>query len=256
MMHHEKLSKNVRWPISISLLQMALAAILTLTPITHATVVFSDGDFNLADWQSTKYYWGNGGSVTLSQIASGGNPGKFLEVDLYLQNAGPDWSVVYGSHLRNGATYDPAIQGAIQAIDYTINYMNLQTIGVGMDFAMTLKQDGNTYHNFREQSGTVPGWKTEADFGLQASSFGLMIPISYSFIVDFSQNPDFSDSGSPIEFGLATWRAHTESDNPAIENVGFDNWSVTVHPVPEPAAFTLMALGGLLLKKRKNPPDS
>lgn len=76
------------------------AVLLTVALPAQATVVFSDGEFNLADWNSTKYYWGNGGSITLSQVAVGGNPGKFLEIDHYLNPVtGPEDSVVYGVHM-------------------------------------------------------------------------------------------------------------------------------------------------------------
>lgn len=226
---------------------VVIAVLFTAALPVRASVEFFDGDFNLADWQSTRYYWGNGGSITLSQVASGGNPGKFLEIDHYVQPAGADPSVVYGLHIPNGAAYTPSVQGEITAVDFSVNYKNLQTTAAGIGFALALRQDGNIYQVFQSLSGTIPGWQGDAGFGLQASSFGLMTPISYSFIVDFAHNPDFSASGSPIEFGLATWRASPSTM--VIENVGFDNWSVTV--VPEPTTFVMLALGGLLVKRRR-----
>jgi hypothetical protein len=222
---------------------------LAAAPMAQATVVFSDGTFNLADWNTTKYYWGNGGAITLSQIATGGNPGKFLEIDHYVQPASADPSVVFGLHLRDGATYNPSVQGEITSIDLSVNFENLYTTAAGMAFGFTLKQDGKVYNNFRSLSGTTTGWQLDMHLGLQESSFGLWTPGADNFSADFSQNPDFSTTGSSIEFGLFTYNGHTESDNPSIKNVGFDNWTVAI--VPEPTTFAITALGGLLLKKRR-----
>ena len=243
--------KQVRWPISMSVIVMALAAMLTLTTITRADVVFSDGEFNLADWQVEKFFWGNGGSITPTQRLSGGNPGKFLEIDHYVQTAGADPSVVYGLHTRNGATYDPAGQGEIIAVDFSIDYKNFQTTAAGVAFGLGLKQDGKIYQICSEVSGTIKNWQTEIGFGLSQTSFGLWTDIGYSFIADFSQNPDFSSAGSPIEFGFFTSNSNIPYYTALVENIGFDNWTVSIHPVPEPTMFAFLALGSLFLKTRR-----
>jgi hypothetical protein len=38
---------------------------------------------------------------------------------------------------------------------------------------------------------------------------------------------------------------------PAQFEVGIDNFTVTVNPVPEPAAISCLALGGFLLRRRR-----
>ena len=239
-------STNVGSRNMVFRLGIVTAVLFTATLPARATVEFYDGTFNLDDWQTADYYWGNGGSITLTQINSGGNPGQFLEIDHFLQSGATN-SVVYGLHTRNGATYTPSVQGEITAVDFSINYQNLQTTGMGQGFAFALRQDGNIYHVFQSLSGTVPGWQQDMHLGLQETSFGLMTPIETTFIIDFNYHPDFSPTGSQIEFGLATWNASGSTS--LTEIVGYDNWTVTV--IPEPATFAILALGSLILKTRK-----
>ncbi len=245
MIRNQVLPTNAGSRSVVFRLGIVTAVLFTATLPARSTVEFYDGAFNLADWQTTPYYWGNGGSITLSQINSGVNPGQFLEIDHFLQSGATN-SVVYGLHTRNGATYTPSVQGEITAIDFSIHFENLLTTGMGHGFAFALRQDGNIYHVFQSLSGTVPGWQQDMHLGLQETSFGLMTPIETTFIIDFNYHPDFSSTGSQIEFGLATWNAGKTSIH---KIVGYDNWTVTV--IPEPATFAILALGSLILKTRK-----
>ena len=57
--------------------------------------------------------------------------------------------------------------------------------------------------------------------------------------------PDFSVNGAPIRFGFTTGSI---GDSAA----GYDNFSVTVNLVPEPASGgALAAIGTLLLRRRR-----
>ena len=89
------------------------------------------------------------------------------------------------------------------------------------------------------------------ELGLQAAGFGLWEPTTTNYFVDVSQHPEFSATGSSIELGFFARNGHSESDNPMINNVGFDNWTVSIEPVPEPTTFAFLTLGALVLKKRK-----
>ena len=245
MMYHQNQSKNVCWPISISVLQMALAAMLTLTPITHAAVVFSDGEFNLDNWDTTKLYKGSGGSISLSQQTTGGIPGEFVQINHVLN---PD-SALYGTYIRSGAAYNPATDGAIVSIDFSINYKNFQTSAAGVGFGIALIQDEQIYYDFRSLSGTVTGWQLDQKYNLQVENFGLLVDTGNLYVSDFNQNPDFGPTGSMLEFGFFTYRSGSTN-----QNVGFDNWMVSIEPVPEPTTFALLTLGGLLFKKRRTIP--
>ncbi|MBN1845775.1 MAG: PEP-CTERM sorting domain-containing protein [Sedimentisphaerales bacterium] len=229
-----------------------LAALLVLGTLpVAAEVVFYDGDFHLSTWQTSKQFWGNGGTIETIHAMGGGNPNAYLYVEHFLQPAGAYDSMVYGTHINTQAVYDPSTQGAITLVDFTIDYMNIYTTAGGMAFGLALKQDGTVYNAYRFLSWTDLGWRTKKDLAITESDFGLLVFQDHTFSIDNSQNPDFSASGSLIEFGLFTCNSHTGDDSPAFRYVGFDNWKVTVYPVPEPVTFALLALGGLALRSRR-----
>jgi len=227
--------------------------ILATAQSSFAVVDYGDGDFTLSQWQTTAYYLGNGGTIGLNRVSSGGNPGVYLRVDHLVNRApgGSNSSIVYGLHTLAGATYNPITDGAIDTIDFSILYNNIDTAASGMAFGMALRQNGNIYGIDPIISGTASGWQSVNKTSLQESDFGLKVKQTDTFITDFNQNPDFSGSGSLIELGLFTWNSNTSTDVPAIEKVGFDNWAVTVNNVPEPMTLSLLALGSLFMRSLK-----
>ena len=61
--------------------------------------------------------------------------------------------------------------------------------------------------------------------------------------------PDFSENGSPIQFGY--FRSNSAfSTNYSITG-GVDNWTVNVVAVPEPATLLIFALGSIYLNRKK-----
>jgi hypothetical protein len=259
MMNHTNLSKHVRWPISRSLFQRALAGFLSLTAvilasttIARADVVFSDGTFNLADWQTTEFFMDTGGILTTSQQIPGGNPGYFMRIDHYLnacQNY-PWGSVVYGLYSPVDAAYTPSVDDAISSIDFSIDFKNFNTSADGVGFGLAVRQDGNIYHILRRLSQTSPVWQSEVRMDLKEEDFGLRIQETLYFTTDFDQHPDFGPSGSMLEFGFFTYASNSQ-EIPWTQDVGFDNWMVSIEPIPEPTTFAFLALGALVLKKRK-----
>ena len=77
--------------------------------LCRAEIIFSDGNFTPGTWTTSKLI-GNG-SVSASQITSGGNPGDYLRVDF---TAFSDTQAAF--HSLNAATYNPSAQGAIALV--------------------------------------------------------------------------------------------------------------------------------------------
>jgi hypothetical protein len=225
----------------------AMLVLATTARIAVASVTFSDGTFNNADWQVPIMYQGyNGGTLNAYQVASGGNPGSYQEVDTTLNGVGGNtpWSNIVAFHQQLNSTYDSSVQGAISSIDFSLDVEN--HIYVGLAIGAAIEQNGMLYAPLPLGTNGPTTWTNYTETGLTASSFWHVInsPPTFAFVPG---QPDFSSTGAPISFGYYTFEATT--DVPYTIDAGYDNWSVTVHSTPEPSTLVLgiAGLAGLSL---------
>jgi len=231
--------------LCITSLLMALIATVAAAPV-RADVTFSDGTFNNADWQVSMLFQSyNGGSVTGSQVAAGGNPGTYRSINTSVNPlaAGTPYSNVLGFNQRLGDTYDPSSQGAIGSLDFSIDFLNINVFGNGQGFELALSQNGSLFGLLPHNTLTVGGWQHFSLTGVTANDFYQITSAPPIYMFDGTHHPDFSSSGAPISVGFYTATATT--DVPFTLTAGYDNWSVTAHTVPEPSTFLLLALGAL-----------
>ena len=105
-------------------------------------------------------------------------------------------------------------------------------------FGLLALQNGSYYIPNVADYPTANQWVSFAHTGLTASDFSL---------IGGSSHPDFSASGSPIEFGYYTSNGtgfgtgHTDS--------GIDNYSASI--VPEPSSTALILFGTVLCFRRR-----
>lgn len=193
---------------------------------------YSDGTFADSDWAMVTFPSSPTGQFT-EQISAGGNPGAYKRVATINNN------FTYNAHLREAFTYDPSSMGAISSIDWSIDYKNFFSFGLGQGYGLVLQQGGTIYRGNFFATGLGGGWQTTSESGLTSLVFGDGI--------SGSSHPNFSSSGSPITFGFMT-----SNGNAATIDIGYDNYRVTLNSVPEPAvALTLGSIfGGLLLRLR------
>jgi hypothetical protein len=177
------------------------------------TVTISDGVFSPGNWTTTMES-GNGAALSAQQ-ATGGNPGEYLRVDHV--NFTQD---IFASHYRTSATYNPATQGAIQYVDFSIDQIAIINLsGIGVAVCAAVKQNGKTYYSNSCSVNSGSSWQT---FSLTA-----VPPDYFRAIADPNDHPDFSATGSQIQFGFLTQNSNINAL--ASRAAGFDNWSVTVH---------------------------
>jgi hypothetical protein len=211
-----------------------------------ATLTFSDGTFDPANWSTQLFNFHTGGSATPSQAASGGNPGSYQEV-AYATNV---------FHGFSGAVVDPSVDGAIASVDY--NWDVRAVSGGGTFSGPALAQGGSFYVSagLLDLTGTSTQWRSVSRVGVLEVNFGTIQDI---LEIDPAQDPDFSASGAPITFGYFTALAGALNGPPASATAGFDNWSVDVHLVPEPTTGSLVAIGllgaGLVARSRARERD-
>ncbi|MEM9081581.1 MAG: hypothetical protein AAGC74_12915 [Verrucomicrobiota bacterium] len=183
----------------------------------HSATTFFSGEIGSSDW-TTAQVIGNGGQV-FSISMTDGNPDTFFRVETI------DTSFINYTHLNSSFIHNPATV-PINTIDFSIDVRNFFAFQQGMGFAVIAEQDNNIYQAPYLASSSTPDtfdWHTR-------SQPNALFQSDFAAIVG-NGTLDFSSSGSPITFGLLTFN----SGGLGI-TAGFDNYQVTVNPVPEPTA--------------------
>jgi len=226
---------------------LSLTLALAATP-AMASVTFFDGTFNDADWGLTTINNANGAASTVqgSQVATGGNGGSYRWIRNTMAVSG-SFAVVTGIHMSNQSYYDPSTQGGFASINYSEDSKNfLPLMGTGL----AILQGGNFY--VLRNPGrlyTLYDWGTNVRNGIVASD---MHRIDANGNFHASDNPNFSASGSQMQFGF--WRGNgsggTASGTYTYET-GIDNWSVSL-VVPSPGALALVGMAAVLVRRRRN----
>lgn len=237
-MHHARGLLSGSLSVAASLL---FAGVGVGVGAAHADITFSDSTFNNADWNVHAVATG-AAATSVGTQTGGGNPGTGREVTNTLSQP----ALLYAMHAYGttaATTYQPAIDGAIGTVDYTIDAQWLAGIGgQGHGIALGALQGMNLYYGIYSITGSSGTWGTYANAGMTAADF-----------VPFNGGPaiDFSASGAPIRFGFVV--GNSAPDQPYFNTVIYDNFSVTIHTIPSPAAGTLLALSlaGLTTSRRR-----
>ena len=178
----------------------------------------------------------------MGQVATGGDPGSYRQTELFV---GED--VPFVGQLNRNFVYDPSASGRVTGITY--NFALETTNAEGAGYKALLEQNGKLYIDFTTTGNASPNtWLTENRV-LGLSDFGeLAISPLNALIFNPASKPDFSASGSTMEFGYEVtaggggiFRSVTGIDNDPI--------TLTVTPkattpgVPEPSSWAMTLLG-------------
>jgi len=187
-----------------------------------AAATFSDTQFVPADWTTTVEVLNLGGTVTPSQVATGGNTGAFRRINNNLASAaGQGFSnTVMGFHAKAGATWNPSTQGAIGSLDYAEDAFRFSGSGVQAN-GIALRQGGVIFYG--------PSSVTPSTVGVwQGYSWLGILPTQFDALAAGVQNPDFSATGGLIEFGFFRGNSTSVGGGGGTVSGGIDNWQVTV----------------------------
>ncbi len=229
----------------------AAALAVSLAHNANAAVYF---DLNLAvpDWSVTMITNANAAGSSFSSTAPliGGAPGQHRLIAHNLIATGPN-ATMATMHMRNGAFYNPATQGAITSIYYaedSINFVGGQA-GDGQGSGMAILQNGSFYM-MRTSIITMPfithsNWVSAGVSGLVATDFW---EFDNAGNLISSSNPDFSATGSVMQLGF--WRGNSSNGNINTE-AGLDNWYVDIRAVPAPGTLALLGLTTLATTRRR-----
>ena len=194
---------------------LLVAACLILAASTsRADVTLSDGNYAVVDWTTTVILASPGASQSTVRSTIGGNPDAYRKTVLTLPAGGSMTTV----HLYQGGAYDPAVDGAIFALDYDEDQIQEIPPFPGAFIVATplLEQDGLLYIG-PDITFTNTAWGAQARNNL----------VALDFTSAGNTHPDFSAAGGIIHFGYA--RSNTNPGAIAANfRSGIDNWSVTV----------------------------
>lgn len=205
------------------MLPLTLAALLAAAPVAAQSVqTFSDTDFANPDWTLTIAGINGGGTVSAFQVASGGVTGSFRRVENTMNSAiGTGLSnTVYGFHFFTAATFNPSVSGAILSLDLSLA---TERISSGQQaYGLVVRQGGVAYLGpVFLNPAAFNTWATTSQPGLTATSFDAVAP--------GVQNPNFTVTGGPIEFGFLSGNSTSVGGGGGTTVGGADNWTVTVH---------------------------
>lgn len=218
-------------------------AIVAGASLAHASVTFSDTEFATSGglaWVLEPVVRGTGGAAAAAQSTLG-NPGKARQIDLTTGTAPGDTIWGFSRFGTTTATrYEPATSGPITSLTWSIDArLSGGGFGDGQAIVLALKQGQLIYTADYHVTGSSGNWITVGGSGITAADF---TRLDGQFGI-----PDFSAAGAPIRFGFASGNSTTGGSYST--QALFDNWSVTVNPVPAPGAC--LALAGLLGLRRR-----
>jgi hypothetical protein len=169
--------------------------------------------------------------ATVSRVASGGNPGAYrlLTVDLPLE-----LRTVNLVELTAAAVYDPATQGDIYLIEFSLDCNNI-AVTFAPTFTQTwqptLEQGGRRFVSIGVATCFSPGWHTTSWSGFDSTAFKLVDGPACGVA---EACPDFSSQGQPLRLGMSynvALRSPLPVDGSASAphyEQGFDNFKANV----------------------------
>jgi hypothetical protein len=115
----------------------------------------------------------------------------------------------------------------------------VNAIGFGL-----IAQQGLAYYVYPTGAGIVgQGWTHLAGHGLVAGDF---VPAT-----GYGGALDFSAAAGPIVFGYYTANGGSGTNAHLEAAGGVDNFSLVVNSVPEPGLMGVLAVGGLMVRRRR-----
>ncbi len=220
-MKRPKLNTLLRKMFFTGIVAMAPHILFIASSVYAAPVTFSDEIFANANWTATKIQdtGPSEGGFTVNQVSAGGNPNEYRSLQQFWSGPGR----IITAHLRDGAIYDPGIQGAISSLAFSFDLILFQGGSANMvGYRGLILQNGTYYSGEYTMTsiGILNQWISRNSADLAASDFTL---ISGSG----PQYPDFSASAPPIQLGYAGSNGRSFAGSTNTDS-GIDNWSVSI----------------------------
>lgn len=231
----------------------ASVLILASLPLPAAALTLSDGTFLESNWNATEILDTSGAaSFSASQQIAGGNPDAFRQTQLSV----PAGQSIILDHVFSSGQYDPVAEGGIESIDFALDLRFVGgSVGTSQVGYQLLLVQGSAHYTALATTAIALGPGGGAPGAWVTSSFAGLISASFTRISSAGPDtPDFSAGGGVLQFGYLT--QNSSIDTAISTTSGIDNWSVVIHPAPEPSAgglFGMALLGSFLALRRARP---
>lgn len=238
------LQESMRSTIKMRIKLTKILIVITLPAclagqVTAGSTTFKDITFNIIDWSEAVFSSSPESTHSVGQISHNGNPGSFRYMEHILPpstSAGKEEGIAV-VHFYLPGTYDPRKQGAINWISYQEDYIIFNPrAGASVFTELALIQDGKVFFAGRTEIRNTKWSKL---------SVNALTAIDFVSDDGSSSNPDFSSTGSAMQFGFR--RKHTGINGYDMFH-GIDNWTVTISSlkpvVPHPTTPVISLSSG------------
>lgn len=229
------------------LISLAMSVFIVTCISTAHALSIQDGNFG--SWVSFSFITDdplvagappNISSGNTINVASGGNPGAFLQAT---------HSITYGDRIWTGGIktdffYDPVIYGAIDSL--AINADLLHSPGGSSAWQLVIEQGEHQYYSFpRGVFYQNNLWSAVTLSDLVATNFDTNPSAGYDGVLADGIHPDFSSTALPLQFGFMFGNRLT-GPGQLTNTLGLDNFSLNINtaaPIPEPSTMLLFGIG-------------
>ncbi len=173
-------------------------------------------------------------------VNGSGNSYSWYQAGVYLVTGFPHQhaaDVFWGAGSRyTGGTVNPSVDGEIASIDFSISSKKGSYNGVRV--AMLMIQNGKYYRSnfFTQAAGSSTPLEVFTSSGLAANGFGEFVGKAYQYnppavgTADFNSNPDFTATGTTIQFGyLAHYDSSLDDPISAVAYQFTTAWSTNIN---------------------------
>jgi len=236
--------------IRFTVVSFALVVLLAPAKSAVAQTVYEEGNFDLATWTVfgpfiTPEENLGGGDFDVEAPTSGGNPDGYLRLKVtgVAVELGTS-SLVWALLINDDAEYEPGTPGAIERVDFDFDARLPPGARGNRAVTIALEQDGFVWAAIDKRLFVDDmRWVSKWIFGLEAADF----TTANWGEQDQPVNPDFSDTASPIKFGIAQGQSCPVASDCRISvqlELDIDNWKVAVNGTGLSLKLSLMEESG------------
>jgi hypothetical protein len=202
-----------------SIILLSLACLAASAADASYTLPFSDGDFPESLWSQDVLLSGDASLDSVTTQPSGGNPGAHREFAFHV---GPGVTDACSSiQIYAFGVYDPAAVGPLYSLQLDLDFVSWN--GAPTRVGIVVEQGGVYYAHVLADAATHTDWQ---HYSFLASSEADFPRLEYWL----GGNPDFSESGAPIRFGVAVGQFGLNGGGSPDFLASVDNWSVLANP--------------------------
>lgn len=204
----------------------------------------SDGDF--AAWSSFSFvtddpFVANPGPNTsngsAARVSTGGNPDAYFQAVHTFTTGDTIWT----GGIKNDYSYNPLVDGTIATLSVTADVKQIIQQGSSA-WLLVVEQAGQPYYSVPWAGFSGGSWLSVTASNLSATDFDTNPWVGYAGISPSGNHPDFGSTGASIQFGFM-FGNRVVGNGTITHTLGLDNFSVTIAPVPIPAAAWLFGSG-------------